>query len=140
LLICSLVNHGTEAIMNAKYMLPVALVVGAAVGGSAIQVLHAQATPVYSIVDISEITDPEAYKALGPKGGQSVAAFDGKFIVRTENIIAVDGPPPKRFVIIAFDSLAKAKAWQASAAQQEVTAIRLKSTKSRQFMVEAAPQ
>jgi hypothetical protein len=56
--------------------------------------------------------------------------------MRTDNIIAGDGPAPKRFVIIAFDSLAKAKAWDASAAQQEVTAIRLKSTKSRQFLVE----
>jgi len=126
--------------MKTKYMLPVAVIVGAAIGGSAIQVLHAQATPVYSIVDISEITDPEAFKTLGPKAGPAIAAFDGRFLVRTENIIAVDGPVPKRFVIVAFDSLAKAKAWQASAAQQEVTAIRLKSTKSRQFIVEGMPQ
>jgi uncharacterized protein (DUF1330 family) len=126
--------------MKTKYMLPVTVVVGAVAGGSAIQVLHAQVTPVYAIIDISEITDPEAFKTLGPKGGSAAAAFDGKFIVRTDNIIAVDGPAPKRFVIIAFDGLAKAKAWQASAAQQEVTAIRLKSTKSRQFIVEATPQ
>jgi uncharacterized protein (DUF1330 family) len=90
---------------------------GAAAGGSAIQVLHAQATPpAYSIVDISEITDPEGFKALGPKAGPAAAAFGGKFIVRTDNIIAGDGPAPKRFVIVAFDSLAKAKAWEASAA------------------------
>jgi uncharacterized protein (DUF1330 family) len=126
--------------MKTKYMLPIAVVVGATAGGSAIQVLHAQAPPVYSIVDISEITDPEGFKTLGPKASQTVAAFDGKFIVRTDNIIAVDGPAPKRFVIVAFESLAKARAWQASAAQQEVTAIRLKSTKSRQFIVEAMPQ
>ena len=31
--------------MKTKYMLPVAVVVGAATGGSAIHVLHAQATP-----------------------------------------------------------------------------------------------
>jgi uncharacterized protein (DUF1330 family) len=57
--------------------------------------------------------------------------------VRTENIVATDGTPPKRFVIIAFDDMAKAKAWDASAAQKEVTALRVKSTKSRQFFVEA---
>jgi hypothetical protein len=33
--------------------------------------------------------------------------------------------------------MAKAKAWDASAAQKEVTALRVKSTKSRQFFVEA---
>jgi uncharacterized protein (DUF1330 family) len=126
--------------MKTKYMLPIAVVVGATAGGSAIQVLHAQAPPVYSIVDISEITDPEVFKTLATKAGPAVAAFDGKFIVRTEDIIAGDGPAPKRFVIVAFDSLAKARAWQASPAQKEVTAIRLKSTKSRQFIVEGVPQ
>jgi uncharacterized protein (DUF1330 family) len=127
--------------MKTRYMLPIAVVVGAAAGGSAIQMLHAQVTPpAYSIVDISEITDPEGFKTLVPKAGPAAAAFGGKFIVRTDNIIAGDGPAPKRFVIIAFDSLAKAKAWDASAAQQEVTAIRLKSTKSRQFLVEGTPQ
>jgi uncharacterized protein (DUF1330 family) len=60
--------------------------------------------------------------------------------VRTDNIIAGDGTPPKRFVILAFDSPAKAKAWEASAAQQEVTAIRLKTSKSKQFLVEGSPQ
>jgi hypothetical protein len=37
------------------------------------------------------------------------------------------GTPPKRFVVIAFDSMDKAKAWSASAAQQEVDAISAKS-------------
>jgi uncharacterized protein (DUF1330 family) len=60
--------------------------------------------------------------------------------VRTENIIATDGTPPKRFVIIAFDSLAKAKAWEASEAQKEVDAIRMKNSTSRQFFVEGMPQ
>ncbi len=127
--------------MKTKYLLPFAVVVGAAAGGSVIHVLHAEVTPpVYSIIDISDITDPEAFKTLGPKGGQAAAAFGGKFIVRTDEIVAVDGPVPKRFVIVAFDSLAKVKAWQASAAQQEVTAIRLKSTRSRQFIVQGMPQ
>jgi uncharacterized protein (DUF1330 family) len=56
--------------------------------------------------------------------------------MRTENITAVDGTPPKRFVVIAFDNLDKAKAWKASAAQKEVDAIASKTTKSRQFFVE----
>jgi uncharacterized protein (DUF1330 family) len=127
--------------MKTRDMLAIAVAAGAAIGASAIQVLHAQATPpTYSVVDISEVKDLEGFKALVPKAGPSAAAFGGKFIARTENITASDGTPPKRFVIIAFDSLAKAKAWEASAAQQEVTAIRLKTTTSRQFFVEGMPQ
>jgi uncharacterized protein (DUF1330 family) len=127
--------------MQTRYMLAVAVVAGAAVGGSVIQGLHAQATPpAYAIVDISNITDPEGFKTLIPKAGPAAAAFGGKFIVRTDKITATDGTPPNRFVIIAFDNLEKAKAWDASEAQKEVTAIRLKNTTSRQFLVEGMPQ
>jgi uncharacterized protein (DUF1330 family) len=65
----------------------------------------------------------------------AVAAFDGHFVTRTEKITALDGTPPKRFVIIGFDSVEKAKAWDASAAQKEVNDIRMKNTKSRSFVV-----
>jgi uncharacterized protein (DUF1330 family) len=127
--------------MKTSYNLAIAVAAGAAVGGSVVQGLHAQGTPpTYAVVDISNVTDPEGFKALVPKAGPATAAFGGKFIVRTENIMASDGTAPKRFVIIAFDSLAKAKAWDASEAQKEVTAIRMKNSTSRQFFVEGMPQ
>jgi uncharacterized protein (DUF1330 family) len=127
--------------MQTRYMLAIAVVAGAAVGGSVIQGLHAQATPpVYAVVDITSITDPEGFKALATKAGPATAAFGGKFIARTDKITASDGTPPKRFVIIAFDNLDKAKAWDASDAQKEVTAIRQKNSTSRQFFVEGMPQ
>lgn len=115
-----------------------ALVAGTAIGSAAIQGLHAQATPpTYVVIDISNITDPEGFKALGPKAGPSNAAFGGKTIIRTENITAHDGTAPKRFVVIAFESLEKAKAWSASPAQKEVDAIRMKTSTSREFYVES---
>jgi uncharacterized protein (DUF1330 family) len=127
--------------MKTNYKLVIALVVGAVIGGAAIQGLHAQATPpTFAVIDISNITNPEGMQELGPKAGPAVAAFGGKFVMRTENITASDGTPPKRFVVIAFDSLAKAKAWNASAAQQAVNGIRMKNTTSRQFFVEGMSQ
>jgi uncharacterized protein (DUF1330 family) len=127
--------------MKTRYKLAIAVIAGAAVGGSVVQGIHAQATPpTYAIVDVSSVTDAEGYKALFPKAGPAVAALGGKYLVRTENIIATDGTPPKRFVVIAFDSLAKAKAWEASEAQKEVDAIRMKNSTSRQFFVEGMPQ
>jgi uncharacterized protein (DUF1330 family) len=64
----------------------------------------------------------------------------GQFIIRTENITPSSGTPPKRFVVIAFDSMDKLKAWAASPLQKEVDAIREKSTKSREFFVEGFAQ
>jgi len=96
--------------------------------------------PTYAIIDVSGITDPAVYAAIGPKGGPATAAFGGKFIARTENIAASDGTPPKRIVIIAFESLEKAKAWRASPAMQEIWAIEDKASKSRIFFVEGMTQ
>jgi uncharacterized protein (DUF1330 family) len=86
------------------------------------------------------VTVPDVFKTLLPKAGPAATAFGGKFIMRTENIVATDGTPPKRFVVIGFDNIDKAKAWEASPAQKEVTDIRLKSTKSRQFIVDGKVQ
>ena len=69
-----------------------------------------------------------------------MAAFGGKFIIRTDKITTLDGTPPARFVVIAFDSMDKANAWNASAAQQEVNAIRTQTTNSRAFIVESMPE
>lgn len=62
--------------------------------------------------------------------------FGGRFLVRTDNMTALDGTTPKRMAIIAFDSAEKAQSWYNSPAQKEVTATRIKTTKSRMFIVE----
>jgi uncharacterized protein (DUF1330 family) len=124
--------------MKSNHKLAIALVAGVAVGGAVIQGLHAQAAPpVFVVVDISAINDPEGFKAIIPKAGpETLVPFGGKYVIRTEKITALDGTPPKRFVVIAFDSMEKAKAWKASASSKEVDVIRNKTTKSSQFLVE----
>ena len=83
--------------MKANYKIAIALIAGAAIGGAAIQGLHAQAKPpTYAVVDISSVTDPEGFKAIGPKAGPANEAFGGKFIMRTTNITASDGISPNR--------------------------------------------
>lgn len=113
------------------------MLAGFGMGAVAITGLNAQGKPgAYAVIDISEITDPEAFKQIGPKAGASAAAAGVHFVARTENIIALHGDAPKRFVIIAFDSIEKAKAFDATPAQKEVNAISDKSTKSRRFIIE----
>jgi len=127
--------------MKSNYKLAITLVAGIALGGAAVQGLHAQAKPPgLVVVDISDITDAEGFKAIGQRSNEAAAAvfkeLGGRYLARTSNITAVDGTPPKRFVIIAFDSVEKAKAWNDVAGQKEVTALRMKTTKSRSFIVE----
>jgi uncharacterized protein (DUF1330 family) len=114
------------------------MLAGIAVGATLTDRLSAQGKKpgAYAIIDINEISNPDVFKTLLPKTAASNAAFNGQTIVQTENIAAVDGPPPKRFIIIGFDSMDRAKAWYASAAQNEINSIRTKSTKSRAFIVD----
>ena len=127
--------------MKTRYTVALAMLAGIAIGATAIQGLHAQAKPpVYAVVDVSEITDPEGFKAIGQRSTAEAAAvfkaLGGRYITRTDKITAIDGTAPKRFIIIAFDSAEKAQAWNNLPAQKEVTAIRIKTTKSRAFIVE----
>jgi uncharacterized protein (DUF1330 family) len=128
--------------MNRIIVLGFGMLAGIAIGAGAVNGLNAQGKGpgAYAIVDISEINDPTTFKTLLPKADAANNAFGGKFIARTENIVALDGTPPKRFVVLAFDSIDKAKAWDSSPLQGEVNAIRKKSTKSRTFLVDGALQ
>jgi|HubBroStandDraft_6_1064221.scaffolds.fasta_scaffold973897_1 uncharacterized protein (DUF1330 family) len=116
----------------------VTIVLGVAVGGAIVQGLRAQAAPpVYVVVEISDVTDPEGFKAVPAKSGpETLAPFGGRYVIRTEKITPLDGTAPKRFVVIAFDSMEKAMAWKASASSKEVDVIRDGTTKSTQFLVE----
>jgi uncharacterized protein (DUF1330 family) len=127
-----------ESIMNRSIALGLAIFAGAMLGGIAVNGLNAQnkAPGAYAVVDISEITDQKTFETLLPKAGPANDAFGGKFIIRTPNITGLDGNPPKRFVVIAFDSMEKAKAWDSSPAQTEINNIRKKSTRSRTFIAD----
>jgi uncharacterized protein (DUF1330 family) len=129
-----------EFFMKTILTATVSLIAGVGIGMS-INALHAQnrAPGAYAVVDIAELTDENAFRQeLLPKvTPELLASFGGRYIVRTERVTATDGTPPARFVVIGFDSLDKAKAWDASPSQQEVNRIRKGATKSRQFLVEA---
>jgi uncharacterized protein (DUF1330 family) len=123
--------------MNRLAALAMALLAGAAIGAAAVNGLNAQGTPgAYAVVDISEITDQNTFGQILPKALPASEAFGGKYIVRTSKITALDGTPPQRFVVIAFDSVENAKAWDSSALQKEVNDLRKKSTKSRVFIAD----
>jgi uncharacterized protein (DUF1330 family) len=125
--------------MNSNQKFAIALATAVALSAFGVKGLSAQSLPpTYFIVDFSEITDPEGFKALATKATPEIlAGFGGKYMVRTQNITAVEGVAPKRLVIIAFDTPEHAKAW---AEQPDPRAIRVKTTKSRSFLVEGLGQ
>jgi uncharacterized protein (DUF1330 family) len=125
--------------MQSRYALTLAMLAGFGLGAVAVQGLNAQGTApkAYAIVDVTEINDPRTFNALLPKEQQAVTAAGGRYVTRTNDITAIDGVAPLRFVIIAFDSMSRANSWKESPAQITVNKERIESTKSRAFIVAA---
>jgi uncharacterized protein (DUF1330 family) len=124
--------------MNTKLKLTLALLAGVALGVTAIQGLEAQTKPLAYIVADVEVTDPAGYQTYVDRNTPIVAAAGGRFITRGEKIVPLDGPAPKRFAIIAFDSMEQAQAYRASAAYKDTIAIRDKSSKYHSFIAEGS--
>ena len=92
---------------------------------------------VYVVMEADEITDVGHYEAMKERGPANIveAKFaNGRYLARTENVTSLDGTAPKGVVIIAFDNVAKAKTYYENT--KETTALRIKGTKSRAFLVE----
>ena len=95
--------------------------------------------PAYVIVDI-DIHDPvtyEEYKQLAPS---SIAHYGGKYIARGGHTEILEGNwTPKRFVILEFESLARAKEWVHSPEYAPARNLRQRCATSQMIVTEGLP-
>jgi uncharacterized protein (DUF1330 family) len=130
--------------MKTNYKLALAVLAGVSIGIAGARAIHAQPAqtrPAYVIAEV-EVTDPTTLKKYSDKAPQIVASFNGRYVVRGGNVQALEGEPPKGFiVVIGFDSVEKAREWYDSPAYSAIKPFRQSSTKSRIFIAEGvAPQ
>jgi uncharacterized protein (DUF1330 family) len=129
-----------EGMMKANYQLAIALLAGAAIGGVAIQGLHAQATPKAYVITEIEVLDQEAQNAYIPKVGEVIKSTGGTYLARGGKIVALEGgEAPKRVTIVVYDSLEKAQASRNSPAWTALAAERNKAIKAKSYVIEALP-
>jgi uncharacterized protein (DUF1330 family) len=117
--------------MKTVYTVALSMVAGAVLGSAAIQNLQAQAKPpVYLITEI-DVTNPEKYaQEFAPKAQATIKAAGGKFIViggaagvGAKPINAMDGTPPKRVTVQAWESMDALKKWYDGADYQAALKI-----------------
>jgi uncharacterized protein (DUF1330 family) len=125
--------------VKTKYGLSIALLAGAAVGGAAIQGLHAQSTPKAYVVTEIEVIDQEAQNAYLPKVGEVIKSTGGTYLARGGKIVALEGETPKRVTIVVYDSLEKAQASRNSPAWAALSAERSKAIKTKSYVTEGLP-
>ena len=94
--------------------------------------------PAYVVVNV-DVKDPATYEKYKALSTAAVAAFGGRFLVRGGASEALEGTwHPKRFVIIEFPSVARAKEWWSSEEYQPAKAIRQASAETELIVVEGA--
>ena len=125
--------------MKTRYAVALSMIAGAALGGAAIEGLHAQAKlKAYSVGEI-EVTDASAQPGYLPAVRNAIEKAHGRTL-RTLNgrVVSIEGgPPPKNVAIIEWDSLDDAVAFYKSKAWTELAPQRDKSQKAiRRYVVE----
>lgn len=126
--------------MRSSYKLLIGVVAGVLVGAAGNNVIHGgqvKTPPAYVVSEVDAITDPMAIKEYAAKAPETLAPFNGHFIVRGGKTESLDGDaPPKGIVVLAFDSAAQARAWYDSPAYAAIRPIRQAASKGRMFIVE----
>jgi uncharacterized protein (DUF1330 family) len=92
--------------------------------------------PAYVIVDI-DVTDPERYEQYKAATPATLAAADGRFLVRGGEITILEGDwQPSRLVVLEFESVAAAERWYESAAYQAAKKLREGGARMRMVAVQ----
>ena len=129
--------------MKMNYKLALAVLVGISIGVAGAQAIHVQqekALPGYVISEALSIADLLTVQKYGQGVPETLAPFNHRFIVGGGKPQALDGDAPKGVVVIAFDSVEKAREWYDSPAYQAIVPLRKSSTKGRMFIVEGIAQ
>jgi len=101
--------------MKARYGMALAMVVGAALGGAAMEALHAQAKPPVYMVAINELSDPERYaKEYVSPARKSVEDHGGTYVAVGPGTPLVGSLPRGPVVILRWDSMEALEAWRNS--------------------------
>jgi uncharacterized protein (DUF1330 family) len=80
--------------------------------------------PAYVITEVS-IQDQKAYEEYKELTPASIAAYDGKFVVRGAKTESLEGDwHPERLVVLEFPTVARAKEWWNSAEYAPAKKIR----------------
>jgi uncharacterized protein (DUF1330 family) len=126
--------------MNTNHKLAQALLTGVSIGAAGVSAVHAyqvKTPPAYLIAEV-EVINPAALENYAGKVRQTLAPFAGHyhFLVRGGATQTLEGAAPTRIAVIAFDSVANARAWYDSPAYAAIRPIRQNAAKSRVFIVE----
>lgn len=126
--------------MTTKSAFMLAAMAGALIGAAgarAIPTPQKEDAPGYIVAEI-EVTDPAVMKRYGEGVAETLAPFRHHYVVRGGKPQPLEGEPPRGVVVIAFDSVARAREWYESPAYRALIPLRQSGSKGRIFLVEGS--
>jgi uncharacterized protein (DUF1330 family) len=124
--------------MKTNYKVILGVLVGALIGIAGASAIHARQMkmmPGYVVAEV-DVTDPATFQKYAAKAPGTIEQYGGHYVIRGGKSDSIEGDAPKRFVVIQFDSMEKAKAWEDSPEYDAIKPIRHSSAKSRVFIIE----
>lgn len=123
-----------------KISIALTAIMGITLSSIATQVLTAQKSPAAYYVAEVEVNNQEQYNTYIAGVPKTIEKYGGHYLARGGKTVSLEGEPPKRIVVIAFNSVADAEKWYNSPEYSAIRPIRLRSAKSRGFIVEGVAQ
>ena len=101
--------------MKARFDMVLSMAVGAALGGAAVQALHAQAKPPVYMVAINELSDQERYaKEYVSPAQKTVKDYGGEYVAAGPGTPVAGNLPRGPVVILRWDSMEALQRWHNS--------------------------
>lgn len=90
----------------------------------------------YVLADV-DVHDPETYESYRKLVPATIEKYGGKFLVRGGAHEVVEGDwQPARLVLLAFEDMARAKAWYESPEYTAAKAIRIRASSGKLLLVD----
>jgi uncharacterized protein (DUF1330 family) len=101
--------------MKAQFGIALSMAVGAALGGAAIQALHAQAKPPVYMIAVNEVSDQERYaKEYVSPAQKSVKDHGGEYLAAGPGTRVAGNLPEGPVVILRWESMEAPQRWRNS--------------------------
>jgi uncharacterized protein (DUF1330 family) len=114
-----------EKNMKTRYVIALAVVAGAVLGAFGARTLMAQKPPTgYYIAEVFDVTNQDEFNTYAAGVPATIAKYGGRYLVRGGKTQTLEGEPPKRIIVMTFDSAEAARKWYDSAEYSAIKPIR----------------
>jgi uncharacterized protein (DUF1330 family) len=91
--------------MKTRYVIPLAVVAGVVLGAFGARTLIAEKPPTgYYIAEVFDVTNQDDFNTYAAGVPATIAKYGGRYLVRGGKTQSLEGEPPKRIIVMTFDS------------------------------------